>query len=105
MLTHILGKENFKGHSKLPKTEAEILEKGGPRPGSFRCALVFCHCQFLSLFSSLFIVLLVFTCLDVLVYLTMSFHSLNAEFTKKATMISLNFLHIFKWPSIGFLRG
>ncbi|KAL1268030.1 hypothetical protein QQF64_033393 [Cirrhinus molitorella] len=36
VLTHILGKETFKGHSELPKTEAEILEKGGPRPGRFR---------------------------------------------------------------------
>uniref|UniRef100_A0A8C1UXW5 Poly [ADP-ribose] polymerase n=1 Tax=Cyprinus carpio TaxID=7962 RepID=A0A8C1UXW5_CYPCA len=34
--THILGKETFKGHPELPKTEAEILEKGGPRPGRFR---------------------------------------------------------------------
>ncbi|XP_059355827.1 protein mono-ADP-ribosyltransferase PARP4-like isoform X2 [Carassius carassius] len=30
------GKETFKGHPELPKTEAEILEKGGPRPGRFR---------------------------------------------------------------------
>ncbi|XP_073702026.1 protein mono-ADP-ribosyltransferase PARP4-like [Garra rufa] len=34
--TQILGKETFKGHSELPKTEVEILEKGGPRPGRFR---------------------------------------------------------------------
>uniref|UniRef100_A0A672NCM5 Poly [ADP-ribose] polymerase n=1 Tax=Sinocyclocheilus grahami TaxID=75366 RepID=A0A672NCM5_SINGR len=34
--THILGKETFRGHPELPKTEAEILEKGGPRPGRFR---------------------------------------------------------------------
>uniref|UniRef100_A0A673GBL8 Poly [ADP-ribose] polymerase n=1 Tax=Sinocyclocheilus rhinocerous TaxID=307959 RepID=A0A673GBL8_9TELE len=34
--THILGKETFRGHPELPKTEAEILEKGGPCPGRFR---------------------------------------------------------------------
>ncbi|KAI2660563.1 Protein mono-ADP-ribosyltransferase PARP4 [Labeo rohita] len=34
--THKLGKEMFKVHSELPKTEVEILEKGGPRPGRFR---------------------------------------------------------------------
>ncbi|XP_016309739.1 poly [ADP-ribose] polymerase 4-like isoform X4 [Sinocyclocheilus anshuiensis] len=34
--TRILGKETFRGHPELPKTEAEILEKGGPRPGRFR---------------------------------------------------------------------
>ncbi|KAL0184094.1 hypothetical protein M9458_019790, partial [Cirrhinus mrigala] len=31
--THKVGKETFKGYSELSKTEAEILEKGGPRPG------------------------------------------------------------------------
>uniref|UniRef100_A0A673HLI5 Poly [ADP-ribose] polymerase n=1 Tax=Sinocyclocheilus rhinocerous TaxID=307959 RepID=A0A673HLI5_9TELE len=30
--THVLGKEKFKGHPELPKTEAEILQKSGPRP-------------------------------------------------------------------------
>ncbi|XP_052421813.1 LOW QUALITY PROTEIN: protein mono-ADP-ribosyltransferase PARP4-like [Carassius gibelio] len=30
------GKEKFKGHPELPKTEAEILQKSGPRPGRFR---------------------------------------------------------------------
>ncbi|XP_016302139.1 poly [ADP-ribose] polymerase 4-like [Sinocyclocheilus anshuiensis] len=34
--THKLEKEKFKGHTQLPKTEVEILEKGGPRPGRFR---------------------------------------------------------------------
>ncbi|XP_026127790.1 poly [ADP-ribose] polymerase 4-like [Carassius auratus] len=34
--TRIPRKETFKGHPELPKTEAEILEKGGPRPGRFR---------------------------------------------------------------------
>ncbi|RXN35111.1 poly [ADP-ribose] polymerase 4 isoform X1 [Labeo rohita] len=34
--THKLGRETFKGHSELPKTEVEILGKGGPRPGRFR---------------------------------------------------------------------
>ncbi|KAL1268029.1 hypothetical protein QQF64_033392 [Cirrhinus molitorella] len=34
--THILGNKKFKGHSELQKTEVEILEKGGPRPGRFR---------------------------------------------------------------------
>ncbi|XP_073702452.1 protein mono-ADP-ribosyltransferase PARP4-like [Garra rufa] len=34
--TQILGKETFKGHSELSKTEAEILEKGGSPPGRFR---------------------------------------------------------------------
>uniref|UniRef100_A0A8C1E1X5 Poly [ADP-ribose] polymerase n=1 Tax=Cyprinus carpio carpio TaxID=630221 RepID=A0A8C1E1X5_CYPCA len=39
--THKLEKEKFKGHTEFPKTEVEILEKGGPCPGRFRCALVF----------------------------------------------------------------
>ncbi|XP_043104064.1 protein mono-ADP-ribosyltransferase PARP4-like isoform X2 [Puntigrus tetrazona] len=30
------GKETFKGLPELPKTEVEVLEKGGPRPGRFR---------------------------------------------------------------------
>uniref|UniRef100_A0A8C2CT03 Poly [ADP-ribose] polymerase n=1 Tax=Cyprinus carpio TaxID=7962 RepID=A0A8C2CT03_CYPCA len=34
--THKLEKEKFKGHTEFPKTEVEILEKGGPRPGKFR---------------------------------------------------------------------
>ncbi|KTF78153.1 hypothetical protein cypCar_00048812, partial [Cyprinus carpio] len=34
--THKLEKEKFKGHTEFPKTEVEILEKGGPRPGRFR---------------------------------------------------------------------
>ncbi|KAF4109487.1 hypothetical protein G5714_010560 [Onychostoma macrolepis] len=34
--THIPRKETFKGHPELPKTEADILQKGGPRPGRFR---------------------------------------------------------------------
>ncbi|XP_058617206.1 protein mono-ADP-ribosyltransferase PARP4-like isoform X2 [Onychostoma macrolepis] len=34
--THILEKEKFKGHPEVTKSEAEILEKGGPRPGRFR---------------------------------------------------------------------
>ncbi len=41
MSSHIPRKETFKGHPDLPKTEAEILQKGGPRPGRFRCALVY----------------------------------------------------------------
>ncbi|KAL1268028.1 hypothetical protein QQF64_033391 [Cirrhinus molitorella] len=35
VLKHILGREKFKGHSELPKTEVEIPEKG-PHPGRFR---------------------------------------------------------------------
>ncbi|XP_058607781.1 uncharacterized protein LOC131524461 isoform X3 [Onychostoma macrolepis] len=66
--THILGKEKFKGHFDLPKTEAEILEKVDPVPAA--SGLVFCH-----------------------------------DFTKTTIMICLNILHIFNWPSIGFLRG
>ncbi len=97
MSTHIPRKETFKGHPDLPKTEAEILQKGGPRPGRFRCALVYLSLSVLEFVQQ--------SCLDVLVYLTASFHLLYAEFTKKATMICLNFLHIFKWPSIRFLRG
>lgn len=54
MSTHKLEKEKFKGHTEFPKTEVEILEKGGPRPGRFRCALVFCHCQCQSLFNFFF---------------------------------------------------
>lgn len=52
--THKLEKEKFKGHTEFPKTEVEILEKGGPRPGRFRCAFVFCHCQCQSLFNFFF---------------------------------------------------
>uniref|UniRef100_A0A8C1E5Y7 Poly [ADP-ribose] polymerase n=1 Tax=Cyprinus carpio carpio TaxID=630221 RepID=A0A8C1E5Y7_CYPCA len=72
--THILGKEKFKGHPELPKTKAEILQKSGPRPGRFRCALVFYHC--LSQFFFFFLVnqfLQHLFCLDVLVYLAASF--------------------------------
>ncbi len=52
MSTHILGKEKFKG--EVPKTEAEILQKVGPRPGRFRCALVFLSLSVLEFMQQFF---------------------------------------------------
>ncbi len=65
MSTHIPRKETFKGHAELPKTEAEIRQKGGPRPGRFRCALEFLSLsvlEFVFVFSSVSAALVLFRC-------------------------------------------